>query len=207
MSRRTDGAAASSSVARSGESGCSVSSQIASAWPTTTGTLTHVAWIGRSGSSMILRVSARSFDSSSNSSPSKSQSMRRSCSSGLSPRRRSIACAPAPETDWYVATRTRASPASSYSGLSTHVSGIVQQFGLATMPPPSGPLPARGRRSPRHDERDARLEPVGRRLVDRERAAAHGVGDELAEAPVPTEKRKMSTSPRESASGVASSTV
>ena len=51
---------------------------------------------------MIFRVSSRSFDSSSNSSPSKSQSMRRSCSSCGSLRSRSIACAPAPETDWYV---------------------------------------------------------------------------------------------------------
>ena len=41
---------------------------------------------------------------------------------------------PAPEADWYVATRTRASPASSCSGLSTTVSGIVEQFGTATMP-------------------------------------------------------------------------
>ena len=32
----------------------------------------------------------------------------------------------------------------------------------------------------RDDERDAPLEPVGRRLVDRDRAAAHGVGDEPA---------------------------
>ncbi len=48
-----------------------VSIQIASAWPTITGTRTHVAWIGRSGSSRIFCVSARSFDSSSNSSPSK----------------------------------------------------------------------------------------------------------------------------------------
>ena len=32
----------------------------------------------------------------------------------------------------------------------------------------------------RHDERNAGLEPVGRRLVDRERAAAHGVRHELA---------------------------
>src|SRR5207253_2415424 len=46
----------------------------------------------------------------------------------------SIACAPAPETDWYVASRTRARPASSYSGFSAIVSGIVAQFGFATMP-------------------------------------------------------------------------
>ena len=133
-STRTDGAAASSSRARSAESSSSNSTQIASAWPTITGTRTHVAWIGSSGSSMIFRVSSRSFDSSSNSSPSKSQSMRRSCSSCGSLRSRSIDCAPAPETDWYVATRTRTSPAASCSGFRTQVSGIVQQFGLATMP-------------------------------------------------------------------------
>ena len=42
-------------------------------------------------------------------------------------------CAPAPETDWYVETRTRASPAASWSGRRTQVSGIVQQFGFATI--------------------------------------------------------------------------
>ena len=80
-----------SRVACSAESGSSVSIQIASAWPTITGTRTHVAWIGRSGSSMIFCVSARSFDSSSNSSPSNSQSIRRSCSAGSSFASRSIA--------------------------------------------------------------------------------------------------------------------
>ena len=46
------------------------------------GTRTHVALIGRSGSSRILRVSARSFDSSSDSSPSQVQSITRSWSAG-----------------------------------------------------------------------------------------------------------------------------
>ncbi len=41
--------------------------------------------------------------------------------------------APAPETDWYVATCTRVSGTASWSGFRTHVSGIVQQFGFATM--------------------------------------------------------------------------
>ena len=43
-------------------------------------------------------------------------------------------CAPAPETDWYVDTRTLASPAASCKGFKTQVSGIVQQFGFATIP-------------------------------------------------------------------------
>ncbi len=98
-----------------------------------TGTRTQVAEIGRSGSSRIFRVSARSFASSSDSSPSHVQSITRSCSSGRSFASASTRRAPAPDTDWYVETRTRATPASSCKGLSTHVSGIVQQFGFATI--------------------------------------------------------------------------
>jgi hypothetical protein len=48
------------------DGGSSVSAQTASAWLISTGIRTQVALIGRSGSSTILRVSARSFDSSSN---------------------------------------------------------------------------------------------------------------------------------------------
>ena len=44
-----------------GRMGDSVSTQRASAWPTRTGTRTHVALMGRSGSSRIFRVSARIF--------------------------------------------------------------------------------------------------------------------------------------------------
>ncbi len=120
--------------ASAGESGDSVSIQTDSAWPTTTGTRTHVALIGSSGSSRIFRVSSRSFASSSNSTPSNSQSIRRRWSSASSARRSSIASEPAPETDWYVETRTLRSPAASWSGASTIVSGIVQQFGLAMIP-------------------------------------------------------------------------
>ncbi len=98
-----------------------------------TGTRTQVAEIGRSGSSRILRVSARSFASSSDSSPSHVQSITTSWSAGASPASASMRWAPAPETDWYVETRTRRSPASSWSGFRTQVSGIVQQFGLATI--------------------------------------------------------------------------
>ena len=45
----------------------------------------------------------------------------------------SMRCQPAPDTDWYVATRMLFSPAASCSGFSTQVSGIVQQFGFAAM--------------------------------------------------------------------------
>ena len=76
-----------------------------------------------------------------------------------------------------MATRTRESPAASCSGFSAHVSGIAQQFGFATMPWCSRRAVAVHLR---HDKRDAGLEPVGRRLVDADRAAADGVGDELA---------------------------
>ena len=69
-SSRTLGAAPRSAFASSGESFDSVSIQTVSAWPTITGTRTQFALTGSSGSSMILRVSSRSFVSSSNSSPS-----------------------------------------------------------------------------------------------------------------------------------------
>ena len=72
-----------SAVACFGVSGRSSSIQTASACPTSTGTRTVVALIGRSGSSRILRVSARSFDSSSVSSPSQLQSIARLCSAGV----------------------------------------------------------------------------------------------------------------------------
>ena len=124
-----------------------------------------------------LRVSARSFDSSSNSSPSKSQSMRRSCSSGGSSRSRSIACAPAPETDWYVATRTRTRPGRvvqrlQHAGQRDRAAVRVRDDAVVLERAVAVHL--------RHDERDARLEPVRRRLVDRDRAAAHRVRHELA---------------------------
>ena len=49
---------------------------------------------------MILRVSARSFDSSSDSSPSNSQSMTTFPAAGSWARSWSIRSAPAPEADW-----------------------------------------------------------------------------------------------------------
>src|SRR5712691_1295087 len=74
-STRTPGAWSSRACASRGESCSRVSIQTASAWPTRTGTRTHVALIGRSDSSRIFRASALSFVSSSNSSPSQSQSI------------------------------------------------------------------------------------------------------------------------------------
>ena len=121
-------------MASSGAIRSSVSIQIASAWPTTVGTRTQVAVTGSSGSSRILRVSSRIFVSSSNSTPSNSQSMRSRWSSADSPRSFSIASEPAPETDWYVATRTLRRPTASCSGARATVRGIVQQFGLAMIP-------------------------------------------------------------------------
>ena len=82
------------------EIGLSNSAQIASECDTSTGTRTQVALTGRSGSSMILRVSARSFDSSSDSSPSHDQSIVRLWSLGCSARSCSMRCQPAPDTDW-----------------------------------------------------------------------------------------------------------
>ena len=62
------------------------------------------------------------------------QSPRRSWSSTRSASSRSIDCLPAPETDWYVATRTLRRPAASCSGLSATISWIVEQFGTAITP-------------------------------------------------------------------------
>jgi hypothetical protein len=70
FSKRTPGASVSSRTASSATSSSCVSTHTVSVWPTSTGTRTHVALIGSSGRSRILRVSSRSLDSSSNSSPS-----------------------------------------------------------------------------------------------------------------------------------------
>ena len=88
-SSATWGAAPRIEPACSGESGSSVSTQIAWPWPTRTGMRTQVAWIGRSGRPRIFRVSSRSFSSSSNSSPTRSQSIERSACIGSTARRRS----------------------------------------------------------------------------------------------------------------------
>ena len=114
--------------------GRSSSTQTASECPTITGTRTHVAEIGRSGSSRILRVSARSFASSSDSSPSQRPVHHEVVRpSGGSCASASIRCAPAPETDWYVETRTARAPPPRGGACRTQVSGIVQQFGFATI--------------------------------------------------------------------------
>ena len=192
------GAPARMRSASAGESGDSVSIQTDSAWPTTTGTRTHVALTGSSGSSRIFRVSSRSFASSSNSTPSNSQSIRRRWSSGSSARRSSIASEPAPDTDWYVATRTLRSPAASWSGASTIVSGIVQQFGLAMIPRVlEGALAVHLG----HDERDAVLEPEGRGLVDAERPGFSGDRDELA-APLRADREEADVEVARAESGL-----
>ncbi len=61
----TPGAAASSSRARSTDSGRANSALIDSEWPVYTGTRTHVPDTARSGMPRILRLSLRSFCSSS----------------------------------------------------------------------------------------------------------------------------------------------
>ena len=99
-SRRTLGAAPRIAFASSAVSFDSVSIHTVSAWPTITGTRTQFALIGSSGSSMIFRVSSRSFVSSSNSSPSKSHSISRSSSCGWVASSCCIFDAPAPDIDW-----------------------------------------------------------------------------------------------------------
>ena len=146
------------------ESGSCVSSQTASAWPTSTGTRTQVALTGSAGSSRILRVSSRSFSSSSNSTPSKSQSMRRSFSSGD--------CAAQP------LHRLRARARDRLVGRDAHAREprrVVQRLERARERDRAAvrvrdDAVVLGRPVAvhlRHDERDARLEPVGGRLVDR----------------------------------------
>ena len=162
-----------------------------------------MALIGSSGSSRIFCASARILDSSSVSSPSQVQSIARLCCSWGSERSCSIRCAPAPDTDWYVDTRTRTRPAASCSGLSTHVSGIVQQFGFARIPSCSSA------RLPFTSGTTSGMPGSSRYADDLSTATAPprtACGTNEREADVPTEKRNTSTSPRSSASGVASST-
>ena len=176
-STRTDGAASRSARACSAESGSSVSIQTASAWPTITGTRTQVAWIGRSGSSMILRVSARSFDSSSNSSPSKSQSMRRSCSVGRLVRE-PVHRLRAGAGDRLVGR----DPDAGEAGLLVERLEDAGERDRAAVRVGDDAAVA-DRAGAVHlgdDERDPVLEPVGGGLVDRDRAARDGVRDELA---------------------------
>ncbi len=149
-----------------------------------------------------MRVSSRSLTSSSYSTPSNSQSIRSRWSSGCSPRSASIAAEPAPETDWYVATRTRRSPAASRSGASTIVSGIAQQLGFATMPVCSSA------RSPLTSGTTSGM-PGCRRNADdlsmHRAPAAAAVGTSSRLSCVPIEKKQTSRSPAPSASPVASS--
>ena len=130
--------------------------------------------------------------------------MARLCSSCGSARSCSIRCAPAPDTDWYVETRTRCRPAASCSGFSTHVSGIVQQFGFATMPSCSSA------RAPFTSGTTSGTPGSSRYAADLSTATAPprtACGTSSRDADVPTEKSARSMSPAASASGVASSTT
>ena len=130
--------------------------------------------------------------------------MRRSCEPLASFRRRSIDCAPAPETDWYVAIRTRASPAASCRGLRTQVSGIVQQFGFATIPSCSSA------RFPFTSGTTRGIPGSSRYAADLSMAIAPprtAWGTSWRDAEVPTENSARSRPPASSVSGVASSTA
>ena len=185
-----------------GASGVSVSIHTASAWPTRTGTRTHVALTGRSGSSRILRVSSRSFDLLVVLDSVELPVHPEPVVVGLLAAERVEAAEPAPETDWYVATRTRRRPAASCSGASTIESGIAQQLGFATMPACSSA------RSPLTSGTTSGM-PGCRRNADdlsmhrAPAAAAAGTSSRLN--CVPIEKKQTSRSPAPSASAVASS--
>ena len=166
-----------------------VSIQTASAWPTRTGTRTVVALSGSSGSSRILRVSARSFDSSSVSSPSHVQSIARSCSAGGSAR----SCL----------HPLRARAGDRLVGRDAHApqpGRVVQRLehaGERDRASSSGSRRSRRARAPRAPapftsgttSGIAVLEPVRARLVDDDRAAARPrAGRARATRDVPTEK-------------------
>ena len=104
--------------------------------------------------------------------PRKSHCISRSASSGWIPRRRSIPASPAPDIDWYVASRTRAIPTASWRGFSTQLSWIAEQFGLATIRPPSSASSL----TPAHDQRNAIGEPERVGLVDARSPPASAVG-------------------------------
>ena len=137
--------------------------------------------------------------------PSNSQSIRRRWSSTSSARRSSIASEPAPETDWYVETRTPRNPAASWSGASTIVSGIVQQFGLAMIPCVlEGSLAIHLR----HDERNAVLRAGMPRTCRCRRApASAAIGTSSRLIVVPIENKQTSRSPAPRTASVASSTT
>ncbi len=126
---------------------------------------------------MILRVSRRSFSSSSYSTPSKSQSARRSCSSGRSPASRSI--------DSIAGTGDRLVRRHAHPPQLRRLLQRLQHAGQrdrAAVRVGDDPvvLERAGAVHLGHDQRHAVREPVGRRLVDGDRAAAHRVRDELA---------------------------
>jgi len=134
-----------------------------------------VALIGSSGSSRTFRVSARIFASSSVSDPSQVQSKPTSCSSTdsqlLGPRR-ALARSGLVGRDAHAAQSRRVVQRLQHAGQWDRAAVRVGQDPVVLGDPIAVHL--------RHDERDAGLQPVRRRLVDRDRAAADGVRDELA---------------------------
>ena len=198
-STRTLGASLRMSAASSAESASPSSTQIASECPTSTGTRTHVADTGRSGSSMIFRVSATSFDSSSDSSPTQSQSITRLCSDDGSARSCSIRSAPAwgrhflPAAGFpagvFCCGRKRAGPGDRLVRRDAHACEadcVVQRLeharerdraAVRVRDDPVALQCLQGTRSVhlRHDERIAVDEAVRRRLVDADRAPRRGV--------------------------------
>src|SRR5205823_7811112 len=109
-----------------------------------------------------------------------------------------------PEAAWYVETRTLRSPAASCRGFSTHVSGIVQQFGFARIPSCSAT------RSPFTSGTTSGTPGSSRYADDLSIATAPPrttCGTSSRDASVPTEKSATSMSPAASASAVASSTT
>jgi len=103
--------------------------------------------------------------------------MRRSCSACGSLRRRSIAWAPAPDHRLVRRHAHADECPPRHERLQDAGSGIAQQFGFARMPLCSS---ARSPFTSGTTRGTPRLEPVGRRLVDRDRAAADCVRHERA---------------------------
>ena len=134
LERAPSGAAASSSRARSGESGSSVSTQTASAWPTITGTRTQVALTAARaarGSCASPRGASTPRRTPRRRSPSPSRgrarpAARRAAAPSAARRRRT-------PTGRSRRARARGRPRRAAASARS-VSGIAQQFGLATMP-------------------------------------------------------------------------
>ena len=188
----------------SGASASSVSIHTASRWPTSTGTRTHVACTGSSGSSRILRVSSRIFASSSNSSPSNVQSPRRSWSSTRS--------AQQPLHRLLAGARDRLVRRDAHAAEARRVVQRLERDHRAGSSSSSAPRSrrcarARGRRSP-PARRAARRASSATRTTCRSRRRRHArrAARARSDAVAPIAKKQTSRPPASSASGVASST-